>query len=112
MQRFLDLLEHTFGNNLRQVWLFGSFARGDPWSPHMPMNSDIDILVVTVQEVPPDVRDSLLNETYPLYLECSRQVSPQFWSAAKFDDPHTETARSFKERLVVEGKRLYPPQPN
>jgi predicted nucleotidyltransferase len=109
VQRFLELLHGTFTNDLREVWLFGSFARGDPWRPSMQMNSDIDLLVVTMQEVPADVRERLLNETDPLYLECGRQLSPQFWSAAKFDDPRTEITRSFKDRLLREGKSLYPP---
>jgi predicted nucleotidyltransferase len=107
VRRFLDLLEEAF-DDLRQVWLFGSFARGDAWGPHMPMNSDIDLLVVTVREVTAEAREALVNETYPLYLECGRQISPQFWSAAKFDDPPTETARTFKEQLLREGAVLVP----
>src|SRR5205809_7508080 len=39
-ERYLSLLGNTLGENLRVVWLFGSFARGDMWPAHMPMNSD------------------------------------------------------------------------
>ena len=30
--------------------------------------------------VPEPVRDALLDETYPLFLECGRQLSPHFFS--------------------------------
>jgi hypothetical protein len=58
--------------------------------------------------VKPEQRETLLNETYPLYLECGRQISVQFWSSAKFDGPPSETARSFKAVVLAEGKRLVP----
>jgi len=82
-ERYLSLLGNALGENLRVVWLFGSFARGDMWPAHMPMNSDIDLLVITESEVSSQTQEALLNETYPLYLECGRQISPQFWSARK-----------------------------
>ena len=106
LERFLDTLRSVLGSELLEVWLFGSFARGDMWGPRMPMNSDIDLLVVTAGDVMPDVRESLLNETYPLYLECGRQISTQFWSGAKFDRPTSEASVALKDRLVREGKRL------
>jgi predicted nucleotidyltransferase len=31
LERFLDTLRSVFGSDLREVWLFGSFARGDTW---------------------------------------------------------------------------------
>jgi hypothetical protein len=72
------------------------------------MNSDIDLLVLTSSDVGPEGREALLNETYPLYLECGRQISPQFWSIARFDDPPSEAARSFKGIVLGEGKRIFP----
>ncbi len=105
-ERYLSLLGNTLGENLRVVWLFGSFARGDMWPAHMPMNSDIDLLVITESEVSSQTREALLNETYPLYLECGRQISPQFWSARKFDQPPTEKEKALRQRVLGEGKIL------
>jgi hypothetical protein len=48
------------------------------WADHSPMHSDIDLLVVTRGAVPDETQEELLNETYPLFLECGRQLSPQF----------------------------------
>jgi hypothetical protein len=28
--------------------------------------------------LPPETAEQLVNETYPLYLECGRQIGPQF----------------------------------
>jgi predicted nucleotidyltransferase len=106
--RFLALLEKSLGGGLRQVWLFGSAARGDMWKRHMPMNSDIDLLVITENEVPPNQQETLVNETYPLYLECGRQISPQFWSEAKFSHPPDGVAKSFRQRLLDEGRIVLP----
>src|SRR5438876_11816376 len=88
-ERYLSLLGNTLGENLRVVWLFGSFARGDMWPAHMPMNWDIDLLVITESEISSQTQEALLNETYRLYLECARQISPQCWSARKCDQPST-----------------------
>ena len=105
-ERYLSLLGNALGENLRVVWLFGSFARGDMWPAHMPMNSDIDLLVITESEVSSQTQEALLNETYPLYLECGRQISPQFWSARKFDQPPTEKEKALRQRVLGEGKIL------
>jgi hypothetical protein len=109
VERFVARLREVLGETLREVWLFGSFARGDAWSRRMPMNSDVDLLVVTAGEVPAGTRESLLDETYPLYLECGRQISPQYWSAAKLDAPPTAEAVAFKARLLQEGRRIPTP---
>src|SRR5439155_26146026 len=60
-ERYLSLLGNALGENLRVVWLFGSFARGDMWPAHMPMNSDIDLLVITESEVSSQTQEALLN---------------------------------------------------
>jgi predicted nucleotidyltransferase len=38
--------------DLVEVRMFGSAARGDMWPPGSPMHSDVDLLVVTRDEVP------------------------------------------------------------
>jgi len=80
------------------------------------MNSDIDLLVITESEVSSQTQEALLNETYPLYLECGRQISPQFWSARKFDQPPTEKEEALRQRVLGDGKILLsrvqlPPSP-
>lgn len=107
VEHYLSILQLGLGERLNEVWLFGSFARGDMWLPHMPMNSDIDLLVVTSTEIDDSRRERLLNDTYPLYLECGRQISPQFWSAWKFANPTADTAAEFKRRLLAEGRLVF-----
>jgi hypothetical protein len=109
--RYVSHLRASLGAELIEVWLFGSFARGDTWPPHMPMNSDIDLLIVTTTEIDSARRDAFVNETYPLYLESGRQISPQFWSAAKFASPPTNAALTFKQVLLAEGAIVFSASP-
>jgi predicted nucleotidyltransferase len=44
--RYVSLLAERLGENLVQIWFFGSAARGDMWPDWMPMHSDIDLLVL------------------------------------------------------------------
>ena len=73
------------------------------WPRHMAMNSDIDLLVITAGELEPAIQEALVNDTYPLYLECGRQISPQFWSTAKLMSPQAEGAVAFKQRVLADG---------
>lgn len=107
LRRYLASLEAQLGWNLVRVWLFGSAARGDMWSGRMPMHSDIDLLVLTEEPLPPEQVDELINETYPLYLEAGRQLAPQVWTAARFDAPDGERSRAFVERVRAEGRVIY-----
>src|SRR5215510_14167665 len=84
VRRFLAAVREALGDGLVELWLFGSFARGDVWRATLPMHSDIDVLIVSASDVEPRLRQSLIDATYPLYLECGRQLSPQFWSRATF----------------------------
>jgi hypothetical protein len=52
--------------------------------------------------VPAAEREELLNETYPLYLECGRQLSPHFFSEQRIAAPESERTREFLERIQVE----------
>src|SRR5881392_1840288 len=87
--------------DLVAVRMFGSAARGDMWPAHSPMHSDIDLLVVTRSEVPEEMREELLNQTYPLYLECGRQLSPVFFTEARLAAPGE--AAELVERVGAEG---------
>lgn len=81
--RYCALLRERLGGSLLRLVLFGSAARGDMWDAGSPMHSDIDLLVVTAEALPPETAEQLVNETYPLYLECGRQIGPQFRSARR-----------------------------
>ena len=35
-------------------------------------------------------------------------IAPQHWTAATFDDPPSEPAKSFKQLVLREGVRLFP----
>jgi hypothetical protein len=68
------------------------------------MNSDIDLLILTEQPIADQDGEELINETYPSYLECGRQISPQFHTVKEFRNPTTERGVAFKARLVKEGR--------
>ena len=87
--------------------MFGSFAKGDMLPRHMAMNSDIDLLVITAGKLEPAIQEALVNDTYPLYLECGRQISPQFWSTAKLMSPQAEAAVAFKQRVLADGAPIF-----
>lgn len=101
--RFVQLVRHRLASELCQVWVYGSAARGDMWSARMPMHSDIDLLFLTRSPVPPEVEEELVNETYPLFLECGRQISPQYRTMAEFESPEEDRFRSFAARVREEG---------
>jgi len=82
VRRYVALLRERLGPELVRVVLFGSAARGDMWGAGLPMHSDIDLLVVTATPLAETAVKELINETYPLYLECGRQIGPQFRTEA------------------------------
>lgn len=105
--RFISILAERLGKNLVQIWLFGSTARGDVWPDWMPMHSDIDLLVLSNSLVPPEVEEELVNETYPLFLACGRQISPQFRTMAQFRSSGDERTRVFMTQVRAEGYIIY-----
>lgn len=109
LRRYCDLLHARLGEGLVAVRMFGSAARGDMWGAHAPMNSDIDLLVVTADDVPEAEQEELLDETYPLYLECGRQLSPHFFSRRRLADPESERTRDFLARIEPDAVAVWPP---
>jgi predicted nucleotidyltransferase len=106
LQRYIAHLAETLQDELEAVWLFGSAARGDAWWPAMRIRSDIDIVVVTRAPLADDLQEELVNATYPLFLECGRQIGPQFRTAAELEiDPPT----AFLENLRRDGVLLWRP---
>jgi hypothetical protein len=60
------------------VIVFGSVARGESWPRAMPIRSDLDLLVICDRPLPDEKVDELIHATMPLFLECGRQLGPQF----------------------------------
>jgi predicted nucleotidyltransferase len=106
--RYCGLLADRLGADLLAIRMFGSAARGDMWPESSPMHSDIDLFVVTARELTAAEEEQLLAETYELYLECGRQISPHFVAQSKLLDPHSERIRQLLERVRAEGVEVWP----
>ena len=104
---YLEFLRERLAGNLIETRLFGSAARGDMWPSHFPMHSDIDVLIVTHERLTEEMREELVNETYPLFLECGRQIGPQFRTLAEYESAKDERARQFRANVEAEGLVLY-----
>ena len=107
VRRYIGLLRERLAHNLIEIRLFGSAARGDMWPNHFPVHSDIDLLILTHETLSEELQEELLNETYPLFLECGRQIGPQFRTLAEFENPKDERARQFRANVEAEGLVLY-----
>jgi predicted nucleotidyltransferase len=108
LDRYTALLAARLGDRLVEIRMFGSAARGDMWGAHSPMHSDVDLLVVTTAAVPAAEQEYLLNETYPLYLECGRQLSPQFYTEERLAAPGDERTRAFLARIARDVRVVWP----
>ena len=109
LERYCRLLAERLGDRLVDGRMFGSAARGDMWGARSPMHSDVDLLVVTTETVPEDEAEDLGNETYALYLECGRQLSPHFFSARRLAEPEDPRTRKFLERIAGDLRTVWPP---
>jgi predicted nucleotidyltransferase len=99
---YLDLLAKELGDNLDEVIVFGSIARGERWPSGMRIRSDLDLLVLTDNPLPESATQSLIDATYPLFLECGRPIAPQFRTREQIDNEDEQNA-SFKANLASDG---------
>lgn len=106
LRRYCASVRERLGERLERLVLFGSAARGDMWPAGSPMHSDIDLLVVTLEPVPPHEAEDLVNETYPLYLQCGRQIGPQFRTSGQLAEPENERAAAFAANVARDGVEL------
>jgi predicted nucleotidyltransferase len=95
LERYVDMLVDTLGEQLLEVSVYGSVARGEPWPVAMQIRSDLDLMVVTAGPVPKELADELVAETMPLFLECGRQLGPVFRTRDELANPKTERAAEF-----------------
>jgi hypothetical protein len=75
----------------------------------LTMHSDIDLLIITRRDLGDDEHDLLLNETYPLYLECGRQITPHFVSKMRLAHPENEKTRGFLDRMEADAGTPWTP---
>jgi hypothetical protein len=108
LDRYCALLRDRLGEGLVEVRLFGSAARGEMWPAGSPMHSDIDLLVVTREAVDAAEQERLLNATYPLYLECGRQLSPHFFTERRLASPEDERTREFLADIAPDTVTVWP----
>jgi predicted nucleotidyltransferase len=104
VRRYLSLLCEELGVSFEEAWLFGSAARGEMWAEFWPMRSDIDLLVVTLEELAPARVKELIDLTYPLYLESGRQISPAF----RTRDQLLGEWAPLRRQVQRDGVRLWP----
>jgi predicted nucleotidyltransferase len=95
LERNLDTLVEALGDRLLEVSVFGSAARGESWPPGMPIRSDLDLLVLTRDRLPNREIEALVDATLPLFLECGRQLGPQF----RTREGISEGSGEFREEL-------------
>lgn len=108
LRRFLTLLEQRLGGRLVEVRMFGSAARGQMWPTSAPMHSDVDLLVVTGDVVTDAEKEELVNETYPLFLECGRQISPHFFTERQLGEPDSDRMRAFLADIAEDVVVVWP----
>lgn len=101
LDRYIELLVARLGDELVEIVVFGSVARGESWPAGMPIRSDLDLLVRTRAELPQDQKHALFDETYPLFLECGRQISPAIVA---------EPSESLAAAVESDGVRVWPRQ--
>jgi predicted nucleotidyltransferase len=78
LDAYVALLQERLGADLVAVRAFGSAARGESWWKGMPIRSDLDLLVLVREPLPEELRQDLVDATFPLFLESGRQLAPQF----------------------------------
>ena len=102
--RYLELVGRRLGARVLEIHLFGSFARGDAWSAHSPMHSDVDLLILCSEPPSADEIAELNDATYSIFLECGRQLAPQFRTREALEAPTTDVGRNFLAHFRREGR--------
>lgn len=107
VRRYLGMLHDLLAEELVEVRLFGSAARGDLWPASSSMRSDIDLLVLTRDSIEPGTVEEIAQATYPLFLETGRQISPTLRTIGDLESPEDEKQAAFYQRVREEGAVLW-----
>ena len=107
VRRYFTIVSNSLEDNLHEIWLYGFCAHGDIWGQKSPMHSDIDVLFLAAARLEDGVIESLVNETYPLFLEFGWQISPRFQTCASFYESSEKRSRDFRDRVVDEDKLFF-----
>ena len=96
-----DAYKKIYGDKIRAIYLYGSYARGD-----FDEDSDIDFAAIVEDEKPQwnDKRSKLLHETGEIDLDFDVFISPKVISADYFDKYCPELP--FYRNILQEGKKI------
>jgi predicted nucleotidyltransferase len=101
LERYVDLLVERLGERLLEVSVYGSVARGESWPAGMPIRSDLDLLVLTEKPLAQEEIDALVEATMPLFLECGRQLGPQFRTREGLAEGSPDFAEHLRRDAIV-----------
>jgi predicted nucleotidyltransferase len=104
--RFVAFARERLGERLVLAVPFGSAARGEMWPAGFPIHSDFDVLLVVDGPVDPADRDALVDATYPLFLECGRQISPALLPVERWEHPAAGTEAELVAAVRRDGVEL------
>ena len=100
-KKVVDCYKKIYGDKIRGIYLYGSYARGD-----FDEESDIDFAAIVEGEKPQwnKKRHELVHETGEIDLEYDIFISPKVISAEYFDKYFLELP--YYRNILKEGKRL------
>ncbi len=99
---FIERAQEIFGNHVRQIILYGSYARGDY---HEESDIDIMLLVDLQQEECWEYRKRLMGEVFDINLEYDTMIVPTTVNAAHFKE--WLPVYPFYQNVVKEGVELF-----
>jgi antitoxin ChpS len=102
LEEFKTRLIHRYGAHFREMFLFGSRARGDYRS-----DSDADVAVF-LDHVADLVQTQLdmVDESYPMLLSSGIHIQPWVFEIASLDDPDQYRAAHLVKTVQREGVRI------
>ena len=102
LHAFIEQAQKIFGNHIRQIILYGSYARGD-----YREDSDIDIMLLVdlQQEECWEYRKQLMSEVFDINLEYDTMIIPTTVNAAQFKE--WLPVYPFYQNVAREGVKLF-----
>jgi predicted nucleotidyltransferase len=107
LARYVAALVETLEGRLEEIILFGSVARGESWPKGMPIRSDLDLLIITEMALEERTTRELIDATLPLFLECGRQIGPQFRTREQLENANDDHRATFLANVEQDGIRLH-----